>query len=398
VEGLLRVYFDGRPYRPPRSRFEPPAGPAAAQATALAIDLNQVTPDWPTFWRAVQRQLTGHRFRRSTLTVYRQILRAFRTFLDRRHRRPSHPGLATREDARSFFALLADQHASWSWLAANICVLRTAFDKLGGRALTARIRTPKRGRRLGDILAPAEANQMIHAARTVRDRLLITLMYGCGLKTGETCRLRWRDIDTEQRELNIRFHGDTQTRTIRIPDALLPVLDAGIRQCEPNAFVFPGAKPDTHLTARTVERIVRRAARDAEILKDVSCTTLRDSYAVARLRAGCHIRELQETLGHKKIESTLRYQAYLPPAGYVSPIDLPEMSAAAETTDRVEEQDAQPTAQDLAERLPSLPANELQLPFKPPAGRAREFYLALKTQLKKRFLALRRGASPSCPP
>ncbi|MBN1670085.1 MAG: tyrosine-type recombinase/integrase, partial [Kiritimatiellae bacterium] len=56
-----------------------------------------------------------------------------------------------------------------------------------------------------------------------------------------------------------------------------------------------------HLTERMAERVVRRAARLAQVHKEVCCTTLRTSYAVARLRNGASIRELQQALGHKKL-------------------------------------------------------------------------------------------------
>jgi len=73
-------------------------------------------------------------------------------------------------------------------------VLRTAFDKLGGMTVTRRLRTPKRGERLPVVLNLDEAGRLVQAAESVRDRLLIGLLYGCGLKVGELCRLRWMDM------------------------------------------------------------------------------------------------------------------------------------------------------------------------------------------------------------
>ena len=90
---------------------------------------------------------------------------------------------------------LVDRHASWSWTATHISALRTVFDKLGGMTLTAAMPTPKRPRRLHDVLSPDEVAHLLRAAGSTRDRLAILLLYGCGLKTSEACGLRWEDVD-----------------------------------------------------------------------------------------------------------------------------------------------------------------------------------------------------------
>ena len=64
----------------------------------------------------------------------------------------------------------------------HVSVLRTSFDKLGGLRTTAALRTPKRPEPLRDILSADEVARLIEAAPTLRDRLLIGLLYGCGLK------------------------------------------------------------------------------------------------------------------------------------------------------------------------------------------------------------------------
>jgi integrase len=257
--------------------------------------------------------------------------------------------------AREFLYRLADRHASWSWTATHITALRTVFDKLGGAALTEGIPTPKRPRRLHDVLDPAEVTHLLKAAGSTRDRLAILLLYGCGLKTSELCALRWSDVDLDGRTLRVQCAGGTpcsmrcaslqgtrereprgaerSTRQVFLPENAIPLLQAESCLRDASDPVFPGVsgrsptKPDLFgrsttqpetqsgrpFCARTLQRIVRHAAAKAGLTKEVCCRTLRRSYAVQCLRDGMNVRQLQESLGHQHVETTLQYCRYLPP-------------------------------------------------------------------------------------
>jgi integrase len=291
------------------------------------LDLRRSELPWTLFWQVVQRELRNARFRIGTLRVYRQVLRSFKAFLDSRSRPPDRPPPfpaprdVTAEMAEEFIHHIVARQRSASWLATNICILRTAFDKLGGLCLTRRLVSPKRPDQLPDVLAPAEMRALIAAAPTPRDRLLIGFLYGCGLKVAELSALRWRDLDIAARLIHVVRRGIAPERRIHIPDPLLGILARGARECEPGAFVFPGRAKGRHLSERTAERTVARAARSAGLLKPVCCMTLRHSYAVARLRAGDNIRDIQESLGHHHIETTLQYRRYLATDGIPSPAE-----------------------------------------------------------------------------
>ena len=82
------------------------------------------------------------------------------------------------------------------------------------------------------------------------------------------------------------------------------------------------------LSVRTAERIVRQTAQRAGLPKEVSCMTLRHSDAVAQLRAGTNIRELQVRLGHQSVKTTLKYSRYLTADRVVSPADRLNCQAA----------------------------------------------------------------------
>ncbi len=335
-------YSNGAPYRPARGRYPETV---AATITALPLLSLQQHTTWPSLWEAVRTQLRQRGFQDSTLRLYRQVLRSFRSHLATDYAAPrpqakqtspsgfsfpvssfSSPPFGIRHSAiaisqspidirqseiSSFIDSLVARQTSASWLSTNIAVLRTVFDKLADRDWTRSIPTPKSGFHLPCILSANEIARLIEATPSIRDRLLIGFLHGCGMRTGEVTRLRWREINLETRSVTIGNPHTDEYRAVPLPDSILPVLVRGKALCKPDDLIFPGTKEGRMISERTIERAIRRSARAAGLVKPVNCMTLRHSYAVACLKAGVNIREVQEAIGHKRIQTTLRYQDML---------------------------------------------------------------------------------------
>jgi hypothetical protein len=160
-----------------------------------------------------------------------------------------------------------------------------------------------------------------------------------------------------------------------MPDVLHSILKKGVETCKSSDYVFPGTIEGRHLTERTVERIVRKAAKAAGIVKTVTCMTLRHSYAVDRLRVGDSIRDIQDSLGHCTVETTLQYHRYL------APDEVFGVVAA----------DSLPSCDPLPASAFSLP---FELPFEDGAAGISHFSTILRTHLRGRFLALKARRRP----
>jgi site-specific recombinase XerD len=214
---------------------------------------------------------------------------------------------------REFIYSLVDEHASEGRLVMHISALRTIFDRVCGLQLTDRIVGPKRARRLPEILNRTEAERLVRAGRTIRDQVLLGLLYGCGLTGSEAVRLRWGDV----REGGLRLHVAASTRYMErillVPEPLRELLAAGAATCAAEDYIFSGRKAGAHISTRAVEQLVRRACAAAQIERPVSVMTLRHAYAVHRLEAGAGVRRVQEELGHASIRTTERYRRCLTP-------------------------------------------------------------------------------------
>jgi site-specific recombinase XerD len=108
------------------------------------------------------------------------------------------------------------------------------------------------------------------------------------------------------------------------------------QQYRPKSWLFPGARPGSHLSAGNVQRLCTRAVRACGISKKASMHTLRHSYATHLLESGTDLATLQKLLGHNQLSTTLRYthvgQSHLQRT--LSPLDtlpgLPARSGADE--------------------------------------------------------------------
>ncbi len=353
---------------------------------------------WPELWAQMKVHLLECGYSRSTLVLYRQVLRQFRAYC-----RTSSSSVGS-ELIGHYIDSLVDRHSSWSWIGTNISVLRTAFDKVGGRNLTANMVTPKRGRTLPDILSQSEVDCILNAATTIRDQLLLGLMYGCGLKVAELSTLRWEDVDIAKKRLSIPGGRQFLARSLILPNALIPVLEEGVSRCEGTDYIFAGRQEGRHLSCRMIELILRKAVDATETTKLVTCMTMRHSYAVHRLEMGATIREVQESLGHKSIHTTMRYQYCIAPQNInvlskVRELYPPDNEAG--NASELQATSGRPSCREprdlvSAPNLSLLAA--LELPFRDetstPRDRAIDFLRSLKTQITGRFLGRRKANSP----
>jgi integrase/recombinase XerC len=139
-----------------------------------------------------------------------------------------------------------------------------------------------------------------------RDRAVLELLYGCGLRVAELAALEWEDVQLEERWIRVRGKWDKERmvpmgRIAR--DALLelPLPPSGER----GGPLFPGEEGGK-LSVRTVHRIVTRAARIVG-LAGVTPHVLRHSFATHMLEGGASLRVLQELLGHESLVTTQKY-------------------------------------------------------------------------------------------
>lgn len=178
------------------------------------------------------------------------------------------------------------------------------------------IPTPRRPKQLGELLTTNELRQLFAAANSPKHRLVLSLIFGLGLRAGEVGRIRLHDFDREQRTLIIRKAKGGKQRTLDYDDAIRSDLIAYFRAENPTDYLFTSATRKSNnegLSVRGVQYIVRTTAERAGIHKKTCPHILRHCFAVHYLNHGGNLVRLKELLGHRYLNTTLRYLSYASP-------------------------------------------------------------------------------------
>jgi integrase/recombinase XerC len=253
------------------------------------------------------------------------------------------PAGVTPDRVRDFLATLHRSRHPAS-VARRLAALRAFFRFLvreGAieRDPTAALRGPKQPRRLPRPLAVDDCQAIVEVdpiaakpraardgastqksrerdvAQRLRDRALLELLYGAGLRVGEAVALDVRDVDLLAREVRVLGKGRKE-RVVPLPLAARQALGAWLEsrrapgyQAEP---LFPALVPSgrkRRIGARSVHKILGRRAIAAGVAGRVHPHRLRHSYATHLLDMGADLRSIQELLGHTSLSTTQKYTA-----------------------------------------------------------------------------------------
>lgn len=181
------------------------------------------------------------------------------------------------------------------------------------------IKGPKK---LPVVLNGSEVKALLKACTMLRHRLIIGLLYGCGLRSSEVQNLKPCDADLERGMLHIRQGKGSKDRCLPLGKMLCRGLGQYLLEEVPGEYVFENKAGDS-LSRAGISWIVRNAAKKAKVIKDIHPHTLRHSYATHLLEQGVNIVTIKELLGHAYIQSTMVYlHIAQPTAGIVlSPMD-----------------------------------------------------------------------------
>ena len=239
-------------------------------------------------------------------------------------------------------------------------VLHTPLEDVAGAPEVVRGKTPKK---LPVVMTRGEVAQVLSQIRGLQ-QLVVSILYGSGLRLTEGLMLRVKDVDLQRRELAVRGGKGGRDRVSVVPASLVPRLEHQIRSREaihaedveagagwgflpgrfarksPRAgtelgwqFLFPASRviPDPktgamgryHLHPSSVQRAVKRAVRASRIAKRVTTHTFRHSFATHLLEDGYDIRTIQELMGHRSVKTTMIYTHVLNRGGMGirSPLD-----------------------------------------------------------------------------
>ncbi|MFM8453788.1 MAG: tyrosine-type recombinase/integrase [Gammaproteobacteria bacterium] len=172
-----------------------------------------------------------------------------------------------------------------------------------------RIQLPsiKRDKKLPIVLGREEVKAMIKQAEHLKHKLLVALLYGCGLRCGEVRTIRLRDIDINRGMLLVRKTKGNYDRYVPLGKLLIRGIQQHIESTGATDYLFTGSDYDSRYSQRGVQWVIKSLCKKAGIRKEVNTHTLRHTYATHLLEDGLDIVSIKELLGHAHIETTMMY-------------------------------------------------------------------------------------------
>ena len=277
--------------------------------TAVAADY----PALPDFlaYLTVERGLAVN-----TREAYRRDLEAFLTFL---HGKPL--TAVDKETLLQYLTTKKQHNSSPATMSRLLSSLRSFFHFLSAEGMirenpTLVLESPSLPHKLPPILSPDEARRLVeqpdsHSPAGIRDRAMLELLYGSGVRISEAVSADLHDFDFESgvfrcfgkgsKERLLPLGAQEKYWLTRYRDEVRPVWRTGAGDA---FFLTPGGG---RITRQAVWQQVKRYARLAGIAKRLSPHLLRHSFATHMLENGADLRMVQELLGHADISTTQIY-------------------------------------------------------------------------------------------
>jgi site-specific recombinase XerD len=176
-----------------------------------------------------------------------------------------------------------------------------------------RLRLPqiKRQKDLPIVLNKSEVRQLLASPKYLKHRLILAMLYGCGLRSYELCNLLQSDIDFERKTVFVKKQKGKIDRYVPLSDHLARGLQQYFTTETPEKYVFNSQITNDGLaqglTTRGIQWIIKESRSKVSTKKKYTAHTLRHSYATHLLEDGLNIISLKELLGHACIETTMVY-------------------------------------------------------------------------------------------
>lgn len=195
------------------------------------------------------------------------------------------------------------QNKDPSTVSSQISAIKFFFNKVLNQELE--LNHPKRNKKIPEILTVEEIKKLIDNSPNIKHKLIIKLLYGCGMRVNEIVNLKKEDVNFNEGLIHIRLAKGKKDRFVKIPNSMFEELK---KYYDLNEFkiLFPSARGGK-LTTATIQAILKNSGKKSGIKKRVYPHLLRHSFATHLLESGVDLRIIQKLLGHSSIKTTQIY-------------------------------------------------------------------------------------------
>lgn len=203
---------------------------------------------------------------------------------------------------------ILDNKLSASFQNQIINAIKLFFSTVEERKLNPElIHRPKRQKTLPNVLSKEEVKAILNAHNNIKHRVMLSLIYSCGLRCGELLQLKPGHVDSNRKLLIIKQAKGRKDRLVPLSQKIIEMLREYFVACKPEIYLFEGQKKGEVYDERSLQKVLKQALEKVGIRKPVTLHWLRHSYATHLLENGTDLRYIQEILGHNSSKTTEIY-------------------------------------------------------------------------------------------
>lgn len=191
----------------------------------------------------------------------------------------------------------------------KLCAVKSFYEiTVGMPAKISKIPYPKKDRKLPIVLSQQEIQKMFNVCVNIKHKVILSLLYSCGLRVSELLNLKWENIDRSRMIINILQAKGKKDRQVPLDPQLISLLIKYYHEYKPLKYVLNGERTGEQYTSSSVNQVLKQLSEKAGICnKRVYAHLMRHTSATHMVEAGMDINIIQRLLGHNNVKTTNIY-------------------------------------------------------------------------------------------
>src|SRR3989344_2949614 len=253
----------------------------------------------------LETELKIRGFSQKTVDSYKLYNEQFLKFINKE------PEKIEENDIKNYLNYLtSNKHYKPRSLNLALSSLKFFYNNVMNKKITENIKSPKLDKKVPVILNNEEIRLLLNAITNQKHKILISLMLSSGLRISEAVSVKISDINFEEKTLKVKHGKENKERTTIVSGKLLEDIKIYLaKRKDSNPYLF--SIRDSHVTIKLPQKIIKGAAKKANLNKKIHCHALRSTFANNLMSNGVSNRYIKTLLGHNNSGSEIYAKASL---------------------------------------------------------------------------------------
>lgn len=189
----------------------------------------------------------------------------------------------------------------------RLCALNSFYKiTVGMPSKIQKIPYPKNEKKLPIVLSQDEVQRMFDVCENLKHKVILALLYSCGLRVSELLNLKWSNVDRSRMIINVIAGKGKKDRQVMLAQPLLQLLEVYYREYKTKEYILSGQFSNQY-SAKSVGQVMKQLAQKANINKRVYTHLMRHNCFTHMVENGIDINLIQKLAGHNNVKTTMVY-------------------------------------------------------------------------------------------